>query len=73
MKTFRNWGPRESMNDQGHEQSDEHWESVHTCPKCSHAINLAAIDLKAITTGIVSCPDCSWSGPIHIQIVGDDF
>ena len=52
-------------------QSNEkgHWESVHVCPKCGHLLNLAEIDLRAITTGIVSCPNCNWSGPIDIQIV----
>lgn len=45
------------------------WESVHVCPKCGHILNLALVDLKAITTGIVDCPKCDWSGPIEIQIV----
>jgi ribosomal protein L37AE/L43A len=45
-----------------------HWESVHVCPTCEHVINLAEIDLKAITTGIVACPNCDWSGPIEITI-----
>ncbi len=51
--------------------SDEkrHWESVHICPKCEHVINLAEIALKAITTGIVSCPNCDWSGPIEIRVI----
>jgi len=43
-------------------------ESVHICPKCGYVINLAEIDLKAITTGIVECPRCEWTGPIEIQI-----
>jgi hypothetical protein len=33
-----------------------HWESVHVCPRCGHVINLAELDLRAITTGIVTCP-----------------
>ena len=45
------------------------WESVHICPKCGHVINLAEIDLRTITTGIVECPLCGWSGRIEIQIV----
>lgn len=49
-----------------------HWESVHVCPKCGYALNLAAIDLGAITTGIVDCPNCDWSGAIEIQIVESD-
>jgi hypothetical protein len=51
------------------EQEGQHWESVHVCPSCSHTINLAEIDLRAITTGIVSCPHCEWSGAIAIKIV----
>jgi len=47
----------------------QHWESVHVCPECGRALNLADIDLKTITTGIVECPFCDWSGPIEIQIV----
>ena len=29
------------------------WESVHVCPNCRHVMNLAELDLRAITTGIV--------------------
>ena len=47
------------------------WESVHVCPNCGYVINLADIDLRAITTGIVSCPRCDWAGKIEIQIVGN--
>jgi ssDNA-binding Zn-finger/Zn-ribbon topoisomerase 1 len=43
--------------------------SVHICPKCGHVMNLAEIEFNAITTGIMSCPRCDWSGPIRIQIV----
>jgi hypothetical protein len=32
----------------------QHWESVHVCPNCGHVINLAELDLTAITTGIVT-------------------
>ena len=41
----------------------------HVCPNCGHIINLAELDLRAITTGIVSCPTCDWSGQIEIQVV----
>ncbi len=44
------------------------WESVHICPRCGHALNLAEIDLKTITTGIVECPKCHWEGPIEIKV-----
>lgn len=47
----------------------KHWESVHVCPKCGYKINLSETDLKAVTTGIVSCPECGRAGPIEIQIV----
>ena len=45
------------------------WESVHVCPSCGRVINLAELDLRAITTGIVACPSCDWSGQIEIQII----
>ena len=48
------------------------WESVHICPKCGRVINLAEIDLRTITTGIVECPRCDWVGPIEIQIAEVD-
>jgi len=50
----------------------ENWESVHVCPNCEFEINLADIDLRAITTGIVSCPQCAWAGRIEIQIVSNN-
>jgi hypothetical protein len=53
-------------------EDSKHWESVHICPKCGYKLNLSDIDLKGITTGIVSCPDCGRSGPIDIQIVDGD-
>jgi ribosomal protein L37AE/L43A len=48
------------------------WESSHVCPRCSLALNLADFDLRTITTGIVVCPKCDWSGPIEIRIVDGD-
>jgi transcription elongation factor Elf1 len=45
------------------------WESVHVCPNCGHIVNLAELDLRAITTGIISCQSCDWSGQIEIQII----
>ena len=45
------------------------WESVHVCPNCGQVINLSELDMKAITTGIVTCPNCDWSGQIEIQVV----
>jgi transcription elongation factor Elf1 len=49
----------------------KHWESAHVCPRCGHVLNLADIDLKAITTGVADCPNCDWSGPIAIRILDD--
>jgi transcription elongation factor Elf1 len=45
------------------------WDSVHKCPRCGHAFKLGDIDLMAVTTGIVDCPNCGWAGQIEIQIV----
>ena len=36
-------------------------------------LNLAEIDLKTITTGLISCSNCDWSGPIEIQVVGGEM
>ena len=55
--------PTENLNSQ--------WESVHKCPKCGNFMKLDDIDLKAVTTGIVTCTNCDWTGRINIQIVGD--
>ncbi len=54
----------------GDRDNKGHWESVHMCPKCSVVINLADLDLRSITTGVVECPSCGWQGPIDIRIVG---
>jgi hypothetical protein len=43
------------------------WESVHICPKCGYVLNLAEIDLKTVTTGIVECPRCDWSGLMNLN------
>jgi hypothetical protein len=45
------------------------WDNVHVCPKCEHVLYLSEIDLMTVTTGIVDCSKCGWSGPIEIQIV----
>jgi len=50
-------------------EDGQSWESVHVCPNCGHVINLAQLDLRAVTTGIVTCPSCDWSGQIEIQVV----
>ncbi len=43
-------------------------ESVHKCPKCGHLINLDETDLRVIATGMISCPNCKWFGPVRITI-----
>src|SRR5260370_30219276 len=50
-------------------QERKRWESVHICPNCGHVINLAEIDLKAVTTGIASCPFCKLVSRIEIQFI----
>ncbi len=44
------------------------WESVHKCPKCGYMVNLDETDLRVIATGMISCPNCDWSGPVRIKI-----
>ena len=48
------------------------FESVHVCPNCGLGINLADLDLRTITTGVVDCHRCGWSGRIEISIVETD-
>lgn len=65
------WEARGSMKkpNSGVENVKQSWESVHVCPNCGHVVNLAELDFRAITTGIVICPSCDWSGQIEIQII----
>lgn len=61
---------RRHMGTRGSNREDgQAWESVHVSPNCGHVINLAELYLRAITTGIVTCPSCSWSGQIEIEVV----
>jgi hypothetical protein len=58
------------MNFQAPDRSHkEHWESGQVCPKCERFINLADIDLLTVTSGVLDCPNCDWSGPIEIQVI----
>jgi len=43
-------------------------ESVHKCPKCGHLINLDETDLRVVSTGMISCPNCKSFGPVRITI-----
>jgi hypothetical protein len=45
------------------------WESIHQCPTCGPLVNLGEIDPRAIYTGMIACPNCEWSVPVHIGIV----
>jgi hypothetical protein len=40
----------------GDENAVQSWESVHVCPSCGHIVNLAELDLRAIT--MVSLTNC---------------
>jgi predicted RNA-binding Zn-ribbon protein involved in translation (DUF1610 family) len=57
------------MTDTQHNRELRKWETVHICPKCGQVLNLAEIDLRTITTGIVDCANCEWSGPVKIEII----
>ncbi len=52
--------------------AEKEWESVHRCPKCGYVVNLKDIGLRAITTGIITCPTCGWSGVVTIEIVAEE-
>jgi len=43
--------------------------SAHVCPQCGFPIDLKELGLRGATTGIVTCPKCSWSGPVSIGII----
>jgi predicted RNA-binding Zn-ribbon protein involved in translation (DUF1610 family) len=46
--------------------------SAHVCPQCGFAIALKDLGLRAGATGLVTCPECDWSGPVTIGIVPKD-
>jgi hypothetical protein len=45
------------------------WVSVHECAQCHQVVDLAALDLGAVTSGIATCPYCEWAGKIEIRVV----
>ncbi len=57
-----------------HVQENERtrWDSVHECLRCGHFVKLADLNLKAVTTGVVTCAKCNLTGSINIQIVERD-
>ena len=48
------------------------WEHIHRCPQCEHVVKGEEITHSAIATGILTCPNCGFSGPINVQIVAED-
>jgi hypothetical protein len=57
------------MSLQSPDTNGKKWESAHRCPQCGYVLNLEEIDLRAITTGIITGPKCDWSGQVSIEIV----
>jgi hypothetical protein len=45
------------------------WEHVHQCPQCEHIVKAEDIPRPAIISGVMTCPNCEWSGPMNVQIV----
>jgi predicted RNA-binding Zn-ribbon protein involved in translation (DUF1610 family) len=43
--------------------------SAHVCSQCGFSINLKDLGVRGGATGLVTCPNCNWSGPVNIQIV----
>lgn len=46
--------------------------SAHVCPRCGFSIKLRDLGLREGATGLVTCPQCDWSGPIEIQIIDEN-
>jgi predicted RNA-binding Zn-ribbon protein involved in translation (DUF1610 family) len=47
--------------------------SAHVCPQCGFSINLRDLGLRGGATGLVTCPQCDWSGPVEVQIIDKDL
>jgi hypothetical protein len=43
--------------------------SAHVCPLCGFSVNLKDIGLKGGATGLVTCPNRDWSGPVTIETI----
>jgi hypothetical protein len=56
-------------SDQNVIEGGRSWKSVHVCPNCDLVIDLAELDMTEVTTGILTCPSCDWSGRIEITVV----
>jgi transcription elongation factor Elf1 len=44
-------------------------ESAHVCPRCGNTVSLQQLALREMTTGIIICLNCAWSGQINIKII----
>jgi hypothetical protein len=53
--------------------SSTHWDHVHQCDVCGHAVRIDHIDLKVIATGVITCPKCESSGPVNVRIIDGKF
>jgi predicted RNA-binding Zn-ribbon protein involved in translation (DUF1610 family) len=56
-------------SDPRHAERNRKWEHVHQCPQCAHIVKAEDIPRPAIISGVMTCPNCEWSGPINVQIV----
>lgn len=45
---------------------------AHRCPSCGTVVPGRDFDLKAIATGVITCPHCEGSGPIIVQILASE-
>lgn len=62
------------MNDNPqHVGTKKKWEHVHQCLQCDHIVKAKDISSSAIMSGVMTCPNCEWSGPINVQIVKESF
>jgi hypothetical protein len=52
--------------------SERNWEHVHRCPQCENIIKADEISHSAIATGVITCPQCNYSGPINVEIVPEE-
>ena len=46
-----------------------HWDHVHQCIACGHALRIDQIDLKIIAVGVITCPKCESSAPVNVKIM----
>lgn len=67
---FAVWDRRDAMIQEG---PNTHWDHVHQCGGCGHAVRIDHIDLKIITGGVFTCPHCERSGPINVKIMDENL